>query len=481
MSQAPKYPSRRQFLKGAGIAGAASVLSVNSATALSPAVVEVGPEKAKNVIFLVVDGMSSGTLALAHHWSLRNRNTPLNWMQLYGRAGITRVMQDTASASSPVTDSAAAASAWGCGERVNNGSINITVEGKPRTPILAYAKAAGKATGLVTTCKVTHATPAGFAANVKSRGLENKIAEQYLERDIDVLLGGGASKFKRKITSSDNGEVSHQYVSLLPEFEAKGYSVVRDREALQVAAGQPKLLGLFDESDHIPYALDRANDPSLKHVPGLAEMFRAALKSLESAKNGFVLQVEGGRVDHAGHANDPATILHELLEFDTCIPIALDFVEKHPDTLLIITTDHGTGGCQLNGKGKAYADSGPALDTINQFKYSFEWLERRFLGSGVFSPMIFKMATGIELSTKQVTQLQKAIDADVEYLSSEMTKILDGELQSLTAVGWTSNNHTSECVELFAMGPGSSAVPAFVENYKMFFHMTDAMGLKVKG
>lgn len=481
MSQAPKQPSRRQFLKGAGIAGAASVLSVNSASALSPAVVQVGPQKAKNVIFLVVDGMCSGTLALAHHWSLRNRNTPLNWMQLYGRAGMTRVMQDTASASSPVTDSAAAASAWGCGERVNNGSINITVEGKSRTPIMAYAKAAGKATGLVTTCKVTHATPAGFAANVKSRGMENEIAEQYLKREIDVLLGGGASKFKRKIATSDDDTVKHQYVSILPEFEAKGYSIVRDREGLQVAAGQPKLLGLFDESDHIPYALDRANDPSLKHVPGLAEMFQCALKSLESAKNGFVLQVEGGRVDHAGHANDPATILHELLEFDTCIPIALEFVEKHPDTLLIVTTDHGTGGCQLNGKGAAYVESGPALDTINQFKYSFEWLQRRFMGSGVFSPAVFKMATGIDLDEKQIARIQKAIDSEVKYLSSEMTKVVEDELWSKTAVGWTSNNHTSECVELFAMGPGSSTVPAFVENYKMFFHMTDAMGLKVKG
>jgi len=114
-------------------------------------------------------------------------------------------------------------------------------------------------------------------------------------------------------------------------------------------------------------------------------MFKSALSNLENSKQGFVLQVEGGRVDHAGHANDPGAILHELLEFDECIPVALEFIDKHPDTMLIMTTDHGTGGCQLDGSGARYKDSGPALDRINQFRYSFEWLEKRFRATGKFN------------------------------------------------------------------------------------------------
>ncbi|MEN8792459.1 MAG: alkaline phosphatase [Lentimonas sp.] len=475
MPDTPKQSSRRQFLKGAGLVSAATALTACSSIAKPTASGSgASAKKAKNLIFLVVDGMCLGTLALAHHWNLRNRKAPLNWMQLYGREGVTRVMQDTASASSPVTDSAAASSSWGCGQRVNNGSINYSVDGKALTPLFSYAKAAGKATGLVTSCTVTHATPAGFSANVKQRGQEKDIAQQYLDRGIDVILGGGSSNFVYK-ASTDKG-VTRPAANLIPDFKAKGYQVIRDRKALTAAKGQSKLLGLFS-AGHIPFAIDRKNDASLKGVPSLLEMFSAALASLSASKDGFVLQVEGGRVDHAGHANDPAAILHEQLEFDACIPIALEFIEKHPDTLLIVTTDHGTGGCQLNGKGSAYVESGPALDDINDFKYSFEWLQGRFKKSGRFSAKDFKRATGIEPNALQVSKIQKGIDDKTKYLSSMMTGVVQDELFSKTAVGWTSNNHTSECVELFAFGPGSTEVPAFVKNYKMNGVMRNALGL----
>lgn len=468
-------PSRRQFIKGAGLVSAATALTACSSIAKPAASGSiVSAKKAKNMIFLIVDGMCLGTLALAHHWNLRHHKAPLNWMQLYGREGVTRAMQDTASASSPVTDSAAAASAWGGGERVNNGSINFSVEGNPLTPLFSYAKAAGKATGLVTTCTVTHATPAGFSANVKARGREKEIAQQYLQREIDVILGGGSKHFNYEAFKLDN--VTQPAANLIPDFEAKGYQVVRDRQSLAAAKEQSKLLGLFSPG-HIPFAIDRKNDPALKQVPSLPDMFSTALSSLSGAKDGFVLQVEGGRVDHAGHANDPATILHEQLEFDNCIPIALEFIEKHPDTLLIVTTDHGTGGCQLNGKGSAYVESGPALDAINDFKQSFEWLQERFKKSGRFSAKAFKQATGIEPHPEQADVIQKAIDEEVKYLSSTMTAIVQDDLFAKTAVGWTSNNHTSECVELFAFGPGSAEVPAFLENYKLNRVMRSALGL----
>jgi alkaline phosphatase len=474
MANILKQSSRRQFLKGAGLVGAASALS-GSSTLAKPAK-SSKPAKAKNIIVLVVDGLCTGTVGLAHHWSLRNREMPLNWMQLFGRDGLTRALQDTASASSPVTDSAAAASSWGCGERVNNGSINYSVHGKAKTPILSHAKAAGKATGLVTTCGVTHATPAGFAANVKSRGLEKEIARQYLDREIDVILGGGVEKFQYDVAAVDG--VEQASVDLLPAFEAKGYQVVQDREALSAASGTSKLLGLFTRG-HVPFAIDRKNDSSLAKLPTLPEMFTAALNRLSPAKDGFVLQVEAGRVDHAGHANDAATILHEFLEFDECIPIALDFIEANPDTLLIVTTDHGTGGCQLNGKGPAYVESGPSLDAINQFTQSFEWLERHFKGGEGFSAEVFKAATGIDLNEKQVAKIQRAIDNDVKYLSSAMTSVVKDQLWDATAVGWTSNNHTAECVEFFAFGPGSSEVPPLIKNYEVFGVMMNALGLVV--
>lgn len=454
------------------MAGAASLLPGCQIVA-SPEAKSFGP--AKNLIFLVADGLCHGTLGLAHHWKLRHEDAPLHWMQLFERADMQRAYQDTASASSPVTDSAAAASAWGSGQRVNNGAINMDASAQPLKPIFSYAREAGKATGLVSTCRITHATSAGFSANSTDRNDEDGIARQYLEREIDVLLGGGSRHFEQ--TQAD-GSV----LDLRPRFQDKGYDLVSDAAGLALVSRRSShapLLGLFAKS-HIPYAIDRRHDRSLQGVPGLGDMFRAALARLDGMKaNGFVLQVEGGRIDHAGHANDPAAILHDFLEFDECIPIALEYIASHPDTLLIVTTDHGTGGCQLDGAGPAYAESGPALDRINQLKHSFEWLQARFRASGQFDPLAVQTALGIKPTEAQAAIVQAALDAEVQYLSTALTEAFGGQLQEMTAVGWSSDKHTSECVDLFAFGPGARTLPPFIQNNQVFGLMMDALGLRV--
>lgn len=457
--------SRRNFLKATALTGAVGALGVSRSTAMAAAPIKGAGKPANNLIFLVVDGMSHGTLALAHHWHLRHKGEPLNWMQLYNRPDLHLAKQDTASASSPVTDSAAAASAWGNGQRVNNGAINMTADGRSLKPIMSYAKEVGKATGLVTSCRVTHATPAGFTANVAGRDEEALIAEQYLQRGVDVILGGGRRFFK-------NDKEDH-----LPAFKAAGYTLCEDRSGLKASAGASKLLGLFSKS-HLPYAIDRENDAALSEVPDLPMLFEAALQSLGKAGNGFVLQVEGGRVDHAGHGNDAATILHEFLEFDRCIPVALDYIEKHPDTLLIVTTDHGTGGCQLDGAGKRYADSGPALDRINDFKYSFEWMEQRFRKAGAFDTALFTSVTGIQPRPEQVVQIEAALaDPEVSYLTSVIASVFEKEFTGILATGWSSHNHTAENVDLMAFGPGSEAVGGYMRNHQLFGVMTGALGL----
>jgi len=468
--------SRRQFLKLSGLAGAASLLPASllpgsQLSATSASSVAQPTARAKNIIFLVADGLCNGTVGLAHHWKLRNQQAALHWMQLFEREGLTRGYQDTASASSPVTDSAAAASSWGSGQRVNNGVINMDAAGNKLKPILSYAKEAGKATGLVSTCRITHATPAGFATNVPLRDMEDEIAQQYLAHEIDVLLGGGARHFVQK--QADSSQIDY-----IPRFKEKGYQVVTDASALAAANGDGRLLGLFSQS-HIPYAIDRKHDRSLKEVPGLAEMFRAALARLDRTPDGFFLQVEGGRIDHAGHGNDPGAILHEFLEFDECIPIALEYIDAHPDTMLIVTTDHGTGGCQLNGAGKSYNDSGPALERINDLRRSFEWLQQRFAATGQFSPEPVKIALGIDATEEQAAIVQAALDAEARYLSGALNEAFGTQLKEQTAVGWSSNQHTAECVDFFAFGPGSQAVPPFFKNYQLFGIMASALGFKV--
>jgi alkaline phosphatase len=199
------------------------------------------------------------------------------------------------------------------------------------------------------------------------------------------------------------------------------------------------------------------------------------VSSLEQSEKGYLLQVEAGRVDHAGHANDPAAILHDTLEFDETVKAVIDYVDAHPDTLLIVTTDHGTGGCQLNGLGSAYVDSGPALDRIEICKGSFESLEKAFLKTGVFDAALFEQTIGIKPTAEQVAEAQGMIDAEVKYLSSALTSVFAKQLFDLTAIGWTSNNHTSENVELLAFGPGSEQIPTFVKNYELFQIMRDTL------
>jgi len=458
-------PSRRKFLKGAGAVGASTLFAGSTAPAQAQNVPSSGG-RARNLIFLVVDGMGHGTLGLAHHWQLRNRSNPLVWTRFYDRPEVVTALQDTASASSPVTDSAAAGSAWGCGRRVDNRSINFTADGQALDPLYRFAKDAGKATGLVSTCRITHATPASFAANVPQRDAEDEIARQYLEREVDVILGGG----RRHFAGEDPAK------QLLPEFKKKGYRLAGDLTDLNAWKGEAKLLGIFSDS-HLPYAIDRKNAPELQGVPGLEAMFAAALESLSPADNGFVLQVEGGRVDHAGHGNDPAAILHEQLEFDRCIALAEAFVAKHPDTLLILTTDHGTAGCQLNGIGADYNDSGPALDRINRFTASFEALADHYKALGKFDPAHFEEATGFRPSVEQITVVQTALEEGVKYLNNVLTKAFADELFELTGVGWSSTNHTAEHVELLALGPGAERIPPFLKNYELHGILRDALAL----
>ena len=121
--------SRRQFVKGAGLASMAATLGAPTVANASASEGSVKRRKAKNLIFLVADGMGGGTYSLAHHWSQHHLKKPSNWINLYSHPGIRRALQDTASASSPVTDSAAAISAWGCGQRVTNGVINMDAAG----------------------------------------------------------------------------------------------------------------------------------------------------------------------------------------------------------------------------------------------------------------------------------------------------------------------------------------------------------------
>lgn len=419
--------------------------------------------KAKNVVFMVSDGMNHGALSLARQFRELEGRGETVWTRLYRERPVVRALAETFSANSCVTDSAAAASAWGGGQRVNNGSLNILPDGSQVKTLHEKLAKSGRRTGLVTTATITHATPAGFAANMPSRSDEAEIAAQYLDRRVDVLLGGG-----RKFYSPE----------LIGRYRAAGYSVVESSgELAKIPADSSEpLLGIFYEG-HLPYSIDHLNVPELRAaIPTLAEMTRTALQRLEGAPEGFFLMVEGARIDHAGHANDAAASIHDQLAFDDAIGAVLEFLEREPDTLVVITTDHGCGGIQMNGvnptpgQGFApgiYAASSQAFEQIRGFNRSVEWMKQNGV-NGLSGPPLgeaLKLHTGLELSGEEL----KA----AKGLKSTWTDLV----ATRTGIDWTSGNHTGELVEFCAFGPGSAVFPALLRNDETHDFVLQAMDL----
>lgn len=418
-------------------------------------------KRPRNLIFLVADGMNHGTLTLADCYAKAFVKRDSQWVQLYQEGAVTRALMNTASANSLVTDSAAAGSAWGGGKRVSNRAINVNADGSENTPMWLLAKQAGKLTGLVTTTRLTHATPASFVANVPHRDREQEIAQQYLEREVDVLLGGGNQMF--------SPHVREDGIDIWGSYRKNGYTVVKHREGLLAQTDERgRLLGVFADS-HLPYTIDRNHQSSIaEQVPTLAEMMSVTLERMVKHDQGFVLQVEGGRIDHAGHANDAGAIVHEQLAFDECIAVARVFARSHPDTLVIVTTDHGTGGCQINGMGEGYADTNRAFASLANFTGSWQSVHDYF---GKTQPTVetlrskLQQTTGLSIDADKVKSILDAAARDAgEYA---ITNQLGALVMPHTSVGWTSRAHTGEAVEFCAFGPGSDTFKAYFENWEL--------------
>ncbi|NBR42216.1 MAG: twin-arginine translocation signal domain-containing protein [Verrucomicrobia bacterium] len=452
--------SRRNFLKMAGLGGLALGAAATPALGAAPreAAANAAQSPAKNVIFMVADGMNIAALSLAHTYLQRTVNQTSQWMKLYRELPVVRALCETQSASSLVTDSAAAASCWGIGERITNGVINITPDGRKPVTMMQKMRKAKKRTGLVTTATATHATPAGFVATVASRAKQAEIAPQYLERGVDVVLGGGTQYFSE---------------TLMGDYRKAGYAIALNRTELLAYKGGAPLLGLFDKS-HLPFEIDRLNDPAVAaHTPTVSEMTEAALRCLQDSPDGFFLLVEGGRVDHAAHANDAAATIHDQIAFDAAITTVLRFIEKHPDTLLVITTDHGTGGLQLNGmgsedlvgKGSAYSESTPAFMRLTKFTMSQEAMVHRlkeFGPKGLAAQVVEK--TGLEFKADDLSSIK-----DMKSLQDVLPKYI--------GISWTSHHHTSEMVEFCAYGPGSGLFTPYLRNDEVHAILLKAMGL----
>ncbi len=479
---------RRDFFKQAGLGMlGVSLLRTNAEAAQARA-----GKRPKNIIFMVSDGMSAGVLPMAELTSQHERKTSTHWAQLLRTPNAARGLFDQASLSGSVTDSAAASSSWGSGSRVNNGAINTLPDGTSLTPIGKLAKDKGMMLGLVTTTAIWDATPAGFAASVKSRSMREDIALQYRNR-VDVLMGGGLEAFSSQKRSDKRDVVA--------DYRDSGYLIAPTKGDLAAVKPGSKVLALFGEGT-LPYSIDHIrNEKDSATIPTLAEMTQVALRSFGNAGKGFLLQVEGARIDHSAHANDAAAIIREQLAFDAAVGVALEFARKRGDTLVVLCTDHGNSNPGLNGMGGTYGTSDECLRRAMKVTASFTEMARQLGNRSDYNMDASKVSDANATAASRVAAVVKQhyqVDLKPEHASAiaraaagekgialnaqqdTLVGVMGQVMANHVGVGFVGTSHTADFVTSTAFGPGCEHFEGLLRNTDVFQKLTTLMGTPFK-
>lgn len=480
--------SRRDWFKQAGV----GALGVTMLRTRAEARAVAAGKRPRNIIFMVSDGMSAGVLTLAELASRSANGKSTEWVKLLRDASVTRGYFDQASLNSSVTDSSAASSSWGSGSRVANGALNTLPDGTPLTTLAELARGKGMRVGLVSTTAIWDATPAGFAASVPKRSQKDLIVSQYQNR-VDVLLGGGREAFL--------AEKRADRVDLLAAYRDSGYRVAMTKAELADARPGDRWVGLFGEGQ-LPYSIDHARDAdALKRIPTLAEMSRSALAALANSPKGFLLQLEGARIDHAAHANDAAALIQEQLAFDAAIAVALEFVRRDRNTLLVICTDHANSNPGLRSMGGSSGTSDECLARAVAAKASFTAIARQ-LGNRADYTMdadkasdaratatarvsqVIREAYGVELPSAHANAIARAAAGEkgisLNAQQDTLAGVLGQVLANVTGVGFVGTSHTSDYATSTAVGPGQERFEGLLRNTDVFTQLTQLMGTPFK-
>ncbi|TDH64934.1 hypothetical protein CCR75_009806 [Bremia lactucae] len=419
----------------------------------------------RSVIMMIPDGTGPNVFTLA-----RTVLDPTLKTRLHIDSHLMGTVQ-THSSTSYITDSASSATAYSTGYKTYDSAIAVDTYKQPLGTVLEAAKAREMVTGMIVTSRVTHATPASFAAHVHNRDLEDDIAAQYVaNKNLDFLLGGGRRHFNH---------------SMCEDLKSNGYTLANNYQDLldyQLAnedTGALRLFGLFNDN-HLSHEVDRArklaSNNSTAREPSLPEMVDIVLallrKNEQAKKHGYFIMIEGSRIDHAGHANDPGTMAKEAIAFDESVAIVLHHVEQTPNTAMLSAADHGTGGLTLGrGSASSYAWYPTELQLQNMSTEAMtEQLEAVFQGSDcvngandtckiallTLSTNLLTKYTNVTTSSHEeivhlVTEIATAVD---ETRNLEKITIELGHVISLRAsVDWTTVGHVGTDVNLYCKGP----------------------------
>jgi len=290
--------------------------------ASSAAIPIPAPKPPKNVILLIGDGMGTsqiyGGMIANHNVLALERFKHIGFIKTYSFDNI-------------ITDSGAGATAFSIGQKAYNNAIGVSADTMAHETVLESAAKAGKATGLIATSSITHATPASFVAHVPHREMHDDIAWEIVNSPLQLFIGGGRQYFNKREDGRD----------LIAEAQQRGFFMVDNEKAMNELPAQVRFGALLWD-DAAPKKTDGRDD-----ILPRATTF--ALDRLAQNEKGFFLMVEGSQIDWGGHANDADYIVQEMIDFDKAVAMALDFAEKDGETLVIVTADHETGGFALNG------------------------------------------------------------------------------------------------------------------------------------
>ena len=320
----------------------------------------------KNVIYLIGDGMGFGAVT-----SLLLAEDSVTGFEQAPVIGLN----ETCSANNYVTDSPAGGTALAAGVRTRNGYCGLDPEGNRLTTILHKAQAMGKKTGIVVNTTLTEATPAAFYAGVTSRGMTYEIAEQFTVSGVDVAIGSGLDHF---ISRPDSLDLTATLID-------KGYDVYLNWSAV-LNTPSDKFIGILPMADvhrqesgrkeagaaaghEVCLAARLASASEDAGASDLSEptvyLQKASAKALETLSrdndNGYFLMIESALIDGYGHNNDSEGMIAEMKEFDALLRQLVAYVDQHPETLLVVTADHETGGTWLNYTGYEVGGSSPVV------------------------------------------------------------------------------------------------------------------------
>ena len=311
----------------------------------------------KNIIYLIGDGMGFGAVS-----SLLLSEDSVTGFEQAPVIGLS----ETCSANNYVTDSPAGGTALACGIRTKNGYLGVDPEGKPLTSILRKAQAMGKRSGIVVNTVLTEATPAAFYAGVTSRSMSFDIAKQFTESGVDVAIGAGLEPFIKRPDSLDLtatlinkgydvhldwktvlNTTSKKFVGILPMGDVHRRNESGNTTAGAADGAEVCLAAKLAASSEENGDTTRLSEPTVY-------LEKATAKALEVLSNdnrqGFFLMIESAIIDGYGHNNDSEGMIEEMKEFDNTLRQLVAYVNQHPETLLVVTADHETGGTGVSYK-----------------------------------------------------------------------------------------------------------------------------------